>query len=346
MTVPYKVAVGFRASNVNPDVISRACIDRVIEPLEFLKSLSLVNFQYAKSSEDLASLRREGYSLFICNKALSKQEYELMKVAKKLGYSTVYDVDDYIFQYPSYSNASNSSVKIEDFTSLADCIAVANERLFYSFQPYGKTRLICNSYNVKKYSVYNAQKSYTSRKVVITNADNFKLTHFRQDFFLLLKEMTAKGEIAELHIFADFLPDELDFPGVYYHGYVEAEKHRQILSEEDFHLALVPIDSGNSHKDWNFNSSKNPFKYFIYGTSKIPAIYSDIAFYTLHIQDNYNGKIVRNDLSSWSESILSLLNNPKRCSFIANNAFLHMEEQFNIETMKRQYTDLFEELAQ
>ncbi|MEL7505991.1 MAG: hypothetical protein AAFN42_01570 [Cyanobacteria bacterium J06554_1] len=345
MTNLYKIAVGFRASNVNPGVISRACIDRVIEPLDFLKSLNIVDYKYAKSPKDLESLKQEGYTFFMCNKSLSKYEYELIKYAKKLGYITLYDVDDYIFEYPSYSNANSSSVKVEEFTKIADCITVANERLFYAFQPYGITRLICNTYNFKKYSAHNNQKSYTSRKVVITNADNFKLTHFRQDFFSLLRKMITEKEISELHVFADFLPDELDFPGIHYHGYVEAEKHRRILSEQDFHLALVPIDSGNSYKDWNFNSSKNPFKYFIYGTSKVPAIYSNIAFYTLHIQDEYNGKVVSNNLSSWKESMLLLLNNPLMCSSIASNAFLNMKEQFDIATMKRQYTDLFNELT-
>jgi len=337
---PISVVIGLRFSKVNPNVISRASFDRLVDPLEFLESQEFVRISYVKSPQDLIEAKTQEKQVFLFNGAFSEDDLHLFKVAKDLGYRIVYDIDTYLFQYPSYSNIGSKTTLVKKIAQYADLISVANERLYYAFQGLGNVQMIGNSYDVHKYAQTSTSKSYFSRKVVITNADNFKLTNFRKEFFAVLTDMLERGEISEVHLFSDFLPPELVHESVIYHGFVDREQHRKILSEQDFHLALVPIDVGLSFDDWTFNVSKNPFKYFIYSTAKIPTVYSDIALYTLYVKDGYNGLIAANTYEDWWKKITSLLNDNELCKRVADNAFGHVKETFDIESMQYQYKQM------
>ncbi|MEO0434423.1 MAG: hypothetical protein AAF151_22285 [Cyanobacteria bacterium J06656_5] len=338
---PIQVVVGLRQSKVNPKVISRASFDRVIDPLKFLQNQGLVQIQYATTLNELKKLRNtEIRQVLFFNGAFSEADLVFFKNAKEVGYKVVYDIDTYLLQYPSYSNIQNKKTLVKEIAQYADFITVANEKLFYAFQGLGHVLLIGNSYDVRKYTRFNQAKSHDTRKVVITNADNFKLTDFRKEFFRLLIDLVNSHKVSEIHLFSDFLPPELEHERIIYRGFVEREAHRKILAEGDFHLALVPIDAGLSFDDWTFNVSKNPFKYFIYAAAEIPVVYSSNPLYTPYIMDGHNGMICRNSYSEWSRKITDLLEDSSLCKLLARNAFEDVKNTFDITRMCHQYKDL------
>jgi glycosyltransferase involved in cell wall biosynthesis len=68
-------------------------------------------------------------------------------------------------------------------------------------------------------------------------------------------------------------------------------------------IAIAPL------RDDSFNAAKSDIKTLDYALARIPAIYSDVGPYADAVSHEQTGLLCKNNSPSWSEAIVTLLNN-------------------------------------
>ena len=90
-------------------------------------------------------------------------------------------------------------------------------------------------------------------------------------------------------------------------------------------FALAPL------QDTQFNKSKTNNKYREYSAQHLPGIYSNISTYSGSIIDGVTGNLVENSVDAWHLAIKEMIDNREGRKRIAENAFIDIETNYNIE---------------
>ncbi|MGQ7939361.1 glycosyltransferase family 1 protein [Paraburkholderia sp. D1E] len=301
-----KVLALQRVSHVAADALSLSVEARVTEALDYLTDQGQLVYAAIAENHDRVHAALGWADVLILSKHSSQAAVEIATQAKRRGLRVIYDVDDWIFSFPSYSNAKKMSRQLDAIQALigiADVVTVANKNLYASIKEYcERPVLLPNGMYVEKYipekrGWENAESD--PPRIVFTNADLIKVHNSKevllrvlQDFFHLHPEYT-------LDFYGDPFPEIFSLPFLHYTSRKQYADYVQSLIAGNYAFSITPLGGGEDPESLFFNSCKNPFKYLNYGTARVPGIYSRSPIYEDCIEHEQTGLLVDNTYEDW-----------------------------------------------
>lgn len=324
-----------RKSNVSsvPFSLSVAC--RIIEPLEYLTAQN-TGISWKICSEDaIHEIENSGAHVVWFNKHLSDTAVMLAKKCKEKSLRIIYDVDDWVLGFPSYSGAKISNQNVENFMYFmknADVVTVANEQILHEIRPYrDEVHLVTNGFYVEKYwPVKCPNFAKEVPKVVFTNADFIKMKSFRKQFIDVLDDFFTSHPEWSMDYYGN-LPGELEEKRyIHCKGYFPYDEHKRRLRTEGYAFSITPLGGLEDIESFSFNCCKNPFKYLDYGGIGIPGIYSCVPIYENCIRPDRTGILVSNDYHSWAGAMNRLASDIELRNEIRYRAFEDIQTKRHI----------------
>jgi processive 1,2-diacylglycerol beta-glucosyltransferase len=205
-----------RESLVARGVPSLSVAARITEALDYLVDQKLLEFISIGENDAVATQAVHWADVLMMSKHNTESALALARTAKKLKKKIVYDLDDWIFSFPSYSGAQNKEIQASEIAkeiiSLADVVSIANVTLQGAAKSViGATVLVPNGMYIEKYfpggkAVFPNQ---SSNRIVFTNADLLKIVVGKQnilsalqEFFVEKKDYILRGVFHTKGIFA------------------------------------------------------------------------------------------------------------------------------------------------
>jgi glycosyltransferase involved in cell wall biosynthesis len=328
-----------RQSHVAQGVASLSVSARVTEVLEYLKhSNSGVTFVSLSESDDLSTKAIEWADALILSKHSSKEAIDLTLRAKKRGIKVIYDVDDWIFSFPSYSAGNRQNEKIGNIKyliELSDYITVANDILLTRLSDkYPNVFLVPNGMWVEKYN----QRSVgcligiedRRPRIVFTNADLIKMQKSKDALFTALQVFFTKNNKFVLDFFGDPFPEMSSLPFLHYTNRMPYDSYMQALVSGGYLFSISPLGAEEDVEELEFNECKNPFKYLNYGAARVPGIYSASTIYKKCILNGKNGLLVENNYKSWLEALNTMAFDRELRDVIRTHAYDDVKESYHI----------------
>lgn len=333
----YKVLVINRISLVDPKQLGRSIVNRLTEPLEFLSLKGLVDYVVLNPNEITHELLiSKNFDVVFINKSCDKSTLEVAKIISSLKIKIIYDLDDNIFEFPSYSNGNskNNSIVI-DILKLSSSIITCNlplERLIWKHLKK-RTTIIEHGINIEKYVSQNKRKESKNPKIVFTNADNLKFNNFKGEFILALYKIQEEFPDLEIEVYSDkkrILGDKIKYTDLGSRSYSD---HKIELAKSNYWFAIVPLASCEEPELNNFHNCKSPIKYLDYGMSSIPTIFSDAYIYQGVIKHLETGILARNNHSCWLYWLRRLIIDTELREKLGKNSHIDVKENHNIQRM-------------
>lgn len=327
-----------RQSHVAEGVASLSVSARITEVLEYMQYTSSdVQFVSLPEEHDLCRGALLWADTLILSKHSSLNAIALAEVAKKLGKKIIYDIDDWIFSFPSYSGGSGQNDKVENIRSLlslSDVITVANEVLYRRLiNTYPNLKLVPNGMWVEKYQRLAGEvlaNEDIRPKIVFTNADLIKMESGKDSLFSALQVFFSKHQNYSLDFFGDPFPEIPSLPFLHFTNRMPYDSYMRALIRGRYDFSITPLGAAEDKESLSFNECKNPFKYLNYGAARVPGIYSSSSIYTNCVEDGINGLLVDNDYHSWLGALELLASNHSLREKIRNNAFDDVMKNYHI----------------
>ncbi|WP_374001714.1 glycosyltransferase [Bdellovibrio bacteriovorus] len=319
-----KVIVAQRNTNVAEKAIpSRSVYARLLEPFEYLAMNNKISLNVI--DENFLDLNAIDFDVLVFSKHTSNISLKLSEQAIGMGKKVIYDIDDFLPAFPSYSGGTQISQRISSIrkhTQIASIVTTATRFLKTQIDNYFdiSTELAPNGINVERHNKHLKSKPDNLR-IIFTNADLIKVHSFKNDFFKLMNSFLDQNPSIDFDIISD-PNDELEgFSRFNDLGNVSWFEHKKILAENGYSVAVTPLGGVEDSDSLLFNSCKSPIKYLEYGALKIAGIYSRTPIYEEVISDKETGILVKNDLESWQNALVEISKDKKLRERITKNAF-------------------------
>jgi len=340
----YKVLVINRLSLVDPKQLGRSIVIRLTEPLEYLNKKGLIDYEVL-NPRDISSeiLKIKKFDLVFINKSCDKATLEVAKLINSLKIKIIYDLDDNIFEFPSYSyGSSNHNDILLEILRISSIIITSNlplERIIWKHLKK-RTIIIEQGINIEKYAVKNGRIESKHPKIVFTNADNLKFNNFKGEFLLALSKIQEEFPNLEIDVYSDkkrILGNKIKYTDLGSRSYSE---HKLELAKSDYWFAIVPLAACEEPELNSFHNCKSPIKYLDYGMSSIPSIFSDAYIYQGVIKHLETGILTRNNHSSWLYWLRRLILDRELRKKLALNSHIDIKENHNIQRMSDKILDV------
>lgn len=328
-----------RESHVAEGVASLSVSARVTEVLEFLQfSNSGVSHISLSERDPLATKAINWADALILSKHSSDEALELAYKAKLRGIKVIYDIDDWIFSFPSYSGGSGQNDKllnIKKLIEISDCVTVANEVLAHRLsKEYSSIFLVPNGMWVEKYDAHPMKRLIGTEdrrpRIVFTNADLIKMQTAKDALFTALQVFFAQNRGYVLDFFGDPFPEISSLPFLHYTNRMPYDSYMRALVSGGYLFSISPLGAEEDVDAIEFNECKNPFKFLNYGAAKVPGIYSASSIYKKCIQNGENGLLVENNYKSWLDALNTMALDHELRELIRKNAYEDVRENYHI----------------
>jgi processive 1,2-diacylglycerol beta-glucosyltransferase len=326
-----------RVSHVAADALSLSVEARVTEALDYLTDQGQLVYAAIAENHDRVHAALNWADVLVLSKHSSQAAVEIATQAKRRGLRIIYDVDDWIFSFPSYSNAKKMSRQLDAIQALigmSDVVTVANEKLFCEIKQYCENPvLLPNGMYVEKYIKEDrgcAHSECDQPRIVFTNADLLKVHNSKevllrvlQDFFHLRPEYT-------LDFYGDPFPEIFSLPFLHYTSRKQYADYVQSLIAGNYAFSITPLGGAEDPDSLFFNSCKNPFKYLNYGIARVPGIYSRSPIYEDCVHHGQTGLLVDNTYDEWLSAMESLAMDAELRRTIREQAFNDVRKKHHI----------------
>lgn len=328
-----------RQSHVAQGVASLSVSARITEVLEYLQYIdSGVKFVSLSENDGLASKAIDWADALILSKHSSEEAIQLARRAKAKGVKVIYDIDDWIFSFPSYSGGSGQNKKLNNIKILigmSDCITVANEILLRRLSgEYSNIFLVPNGMWVEKYDGRSIERMIGMEdkrpKIVFTNADLIKMQTSKDALFTALQVFFAKNTEFVLDFFGDPFPEMSSLKFLHYTNRMPYDSYMRALVSGGYIFSISPLGAEEDIEAKEFNECKNPFKYLNYGAAKVPGIYSASSIYKKCISTGENGILVENNYKSWLQALNAMAFDHNLRDIIRKNAYDDVMKNYHI----------------
>ncbi|ACZ75559.1 MAG: glycosyltransferase family 1 protein [Dickeya sp.] len=301
-----RVLVLHRESLVAPGVPSLSVSARVTEVLDYLENETGIEHFSVSENDECVERAVAWADVIVLSKHRSKKALELVTLAKQLGKGLIYDIDDWIFSFPSYSGGSDGAVVNYslDIISLCDFVTVANAELMRRvpfIAPDAKLVYLPNGMWVERYTSENhiISSRECSKRIVFTNADFLKVQESKDAILSALNVFFMRHPDYVLDFFGDPFPEMFSLPFLHFTNRMPYQDYMRAIVSGDYMFAITPLGADEDIESIEFNACKNPFKYINYGVARIPGIYSSAAIYTDCVRNMETGIVVDNTFENW-----------------------------------------------
>ncbi len=347
-----RVVVLQRESLVAAGVPSLSVAARIIEVLDYLASDGVLEYVAISENSECATKSIGWADLLILSKHNSIQALMLSQLARRSGVKIVYDIDDWIFTFPSYSGGKSheNGSFARDIIGLADVITVANSELQTRVAqqlPGIEPVLMPNGMWVERHAEAsnNCGLEATLPRVVFTNADFLKVQNSRDSILTALQVFFTRHREYTLDFFGDPFPEMFSLPFLHFTNRIPYDVYMRSLVAGGYHFAITPLGADEDQESAEFNLCKNPFKYINYGTAKVPGVYSNANIYRQCVQHARTGLLVENTFESWYGAMeLLAVDQPLR-NAIRNAAFEDVMNNFHVKQSAAVLKQILTELS-
>ncbi len=278
--------------------------------------------------------------IIVLSKHRTSRALELAKLAKNLGKRLIYDIDDWIFSFPSYSGgrsniAENRTLEI---ISLCDIITIANSELMNrvrSLIPKSILVFLPNGMWVERYVATSGIVSSDLEnfgRIIFTNADFLKVEESRDAILSALNVFFIRHPDYVLDFFGDPFPEMFSLPFLHFTNRMPYQDYMRAIVAGKYMFAICPLGADEDVSSKEFNACKNPFKYINYGVAKIPGIYSAADIYKKCISNMETGILVENTFESWLSAMETFATNEELRNRIRVAAHKDVVKNFHVRT--------------
>lgn len=333
----FRVLILNRDSLVAPGVPSLSVATRLLEVLDYLATE--IPIEYCSVSENDAFVEGaiEWASVVMLSKHRSAKALHLVRLARRLGKSIVYDIDDWIFSFPGYSGGASGV--FDDFTreiiAECDCVTVSNQVLMERLPSVVQKESLVflpNGMWVERYK--NKFQGANSRslppRVVFTNADFLKVEKSKDAILNALNVFFMRHPDWTLDFYGDPFPEMFSLSFMHFINRIPYQRYMQAIISGDYAFAITPLGAEEDIESVAFNNCKNPFKFLNYGVAKIPGIYSSSKIYRDCIEDGKSGLLVENKFGSWLDAMECYAASSKLRHAVSNMAYEVVNRDFHV----------------
>lgn len=282
-----------------------------------------------------------GYDAVLLNKHSSARGLEIIQTAKALGLRTIYDLDDWILDLPSYSVTNLGEDILANIVQMirsSDVVTVSNPVLQKKLRHIRSDAVILrNGFDHEGVALsMPTHRESPTPKILFSNTDGIKLVHHRKQFMQQLVEFMERHPQVELDFWGDHFPELGRIPRVRDCGFMANKAYKQAIREPGYWFAVVPLGGEEDPDTLFFNSCKSCIKYIDYGSLGIPGIYSRTPVYTDVVQDGRTGLVVDNAGTQWLDAMTRLLHDAPLRQQIRQNAHQDCLQHFGLVEPARQ----------
>lgn len=324
---------------------------RIMEPFDSLKKEEKIS--YRTMDEGKINFSNISEKVIVFSKHLSDLSVKHAVRAKNAGIKIIYDIDDFIIDFPKYSGCEINDERRNNFyqhMQLADAVTVSTPRLQEKLKEYieNETVLIQTGFDIERH--YHSSKVAMTEakevKIVYTNGDRVKLNAFRDGFFRTMNTFLNGHPDLFFDMFCVSNAEVSNFSRCNFLGAVDWFEHKRLLLENNYYMGIVPLGAEEDRDDFAFNLCKSPIKYLEYGGLKIAGIYSKNPIYTDVIENGYNGLLVDNTEEAWLSALEELTNNKQLHKKIIENAHNDVKEKYHISKSAEQWMQVINKVME
>lgn len=345
-----KVVALQRESLVAPGVASLSVSARVTEVLDYMEDKGLCEYASISEADACAPLAVEWADVLILSKHNSAEALGLAQLANSLGVGIVYDIDDWIFGFPSYSGGRKAADRafVSEILELADVVTVANERLLHRVPrkfPSLAPILLPNGMWVERYASRVEQVPDLIRpRVLFTNADFLKVQSAKDSILTALHVFFRAHPDFVLDFFGDPFPEMFSLPFLHFTNRIPYQDYMRSIVAGGYLFAITPLGASEDAEAVEFNACKNPFKYINYGTAGIAGIYSDAEIYTSCVVPGATGMLVPNDFESWRDAMEIMAGDARLREDIRRQSHEDVKNRFHVKRSSEVLQDIIDRL--
>jgi len=294
--------------------------------------------EFVENDIDLSVLKN--FDSILLNKHSSLRGLEIIKNASALGLKTIYDLDDWILDLPSYSVTSLNDDVMGNVVSMireADYVTVSNKSLQEKLKYIRPDAIILKNGFDHKSITYNpaVNKERESPVILFSNTDGIKLVSHRKIFFEQLIQFMNRHPEVEIDFWGDKFPEMHKIPRLNNYGFEENATYKEKIRDNGYWFAVVPLGGEEDSETFLFNSCKSCIKYIDYGSLGIPGIYSDTPVYSDVINNGSNGCLVSNRDDNWLDCMEKLYEDRSFREAIRINSYNDCIENFGLDESAR-----------
>lgn len=348
-----RILVLNRDSLVAPGVPSLSVSARVTEVLDYLGDTSGVE-HFSVSENDACVFNAIAWAdIIILSKHRSIQALNLVRHARSLKKSVIYDLDDWIFSFPSYSGGNSSSIEnyTLDIIALCDYVTVANHELMRRLPavvPDAKLVFLPNGMWIERYDQPSKLKigvpSEISGRIIFTNADFLKVQESKEAILSALNVFFIRHPEYVLDFYGDPFPEMFSLPFLHFTNRMPYQDYMRAIVAGDFMFAITPLGAGEDEDSAGFNACKNPFKYINYGVAKIPGIYSSSQIYRDCVVEGVTGLLVENKYEAWLGAMEKYAADYALRKRVSDAAYFHVSQNYHVQAGAEVLSGLIREL--
>ncbi|MDE1182989.1 glycosyltransferase [Paraburkholderia sp.] len=313
---------------------SRTIGARFAPLLSYMQRHGLIEWELI-SEEDIGISHLRRFDAVLFNKHVSSQSLKVMRMANELKVHTIYDLDDWLLDLPSWSVLEmNEDVLYNVLAMIREAsVATASNSLLQERMQrvrHSEVLIIPNGFDEEAFdlspSLWAEKKP---QKVMFSNLDGIKLVKFRKPFFAALSEFLTDNEGLSIDFWGDPFPELHSIPKITHRGNRENIEYKRTIRDEGYLFAIVPLGAEEDPDTLFFNSCKSPIKYVDYGSLGIPGIYSDCPTYRQTVQHGVTGYLASNEKPRWRAAFDTMLHDPALRHEIRANAYADVLDRFS-----------------
>lgn len=289
----------------------------------------------------------KGFDAVLLNKHSSRSGLDIIENASSLGLKTIYDLDDWILDLPSYSVTSLNEDVISNIVAMirgADYVTVSNSLLHEKLKYIRPDSIILkNGFNHESIT-YSPEFNKESEipKILFSNTDGIKLISYRNEYFEQLIQFMDNHPEAEIDFWGDQFPEMHNIPRLNNRGFKTNAVYKESIRDMGYWFAIVPLGGAEDSETLLFNSCKSCIKYIDYGSLGIPGIYSNTPVYSDVVDNEVTGCLVSNQDSNWIHGMEKLYHSKDLRQKIRVNAYNDCVKNYGLRESAKKLLSLIE----
>ncbi|MBB5505860.1 glycosyltransferase [Paraburkholderia atlantica] len=315
---------------------SRTIGARFAPLLSYMQRHQLIEWEQI-SEADVGVSHLHRFDVVLFNKHVSNLSLKIMRMANELGLHTIYDLDDWLLDLPSWSVLEmnedvlyNVLAMIREASAATASNALLQDRM-RKVRRSDDVLTIPNGFDDQAFDLSPELWTETQPpKIIFSNLDGIKLVSFRKEFFGTLRSFLARHENVSIDFWGDPFPELNTIPRMTHRGSRGNLEYKKAIRDEGYTFAIVPLGAEEDPETLFFNSCKSPIKYADYGSLGIPSIYSDCPTYRENVKHRETGYIASNTAESWARALEDMLGDAQLRQSIRRNAYADVFDRFSV----------------
>lgn len=302
----------------------------VVEPLHYLASQGHFTFQYM-DSQDVSEESIKESDVLICIRGAENKELEIVNKAIELNKKMIYYLDDDllnidetdIFNYKYFSDP-NILNNIKQMMIKSHYFWTNNPILEQKYGPLFEDTLLTDAPAL----LLREQliKKDINNKITIGYAGGMDHRNFFEEILYDPMDQLLKTHGHKVNIeILGFEPYYMHQSKVEFFPYIDSyHQYKNFMYSRKWDIALAPLPKSSFHACKYFN------KFLEYGAIGAAGIYSNVSPFTLIIEHYKNGLLVNNDVKSWYQGMVKLIEDqPLRDNIILESEQI-LKEKFSL----------------